>query len=246
MRSLILSDIHGNMPALEAVATDAAGAYDDVICLGDIVGYGADPNEVTHWVRDHATHVIRGNHDRACTGDAAIDDFSDLAYHAALWTRRRLDAASCEYLKNLPQGPCAVNGFHFAHGSPRDEDEYIFSRQDAANQYGAMPGEVCFIGHTHVQGGFSLRKGRVWIIERPAENETETVLEIEPDTWYLLNPGSVGQPRDGDPRAAYAIHDSERRTVRFRRVPYDTEAAQGRILAAGLPPFLAARLAAGR
>jgi predicted phosphodiesterase len=246
VRCLILSDIHGNLPALEAAAADAAGDFDEVVCLGDIVGYGADPNEVARWVRDHAAHVIRGNHDRACTGDEAIEDFSDYAYAAAMWTRERLDEDCRAYLSRLPAGPLELHGFHIAHGSPRDEDEYIFTREDAAALYGALPAETCFIGHTHVQGGFAMRLGRVWVIPRTPSSADEAGLEMEADTWYLLNPGSVGQPRDGDPRAAYAICDSDTRMVRYRRVAYDIEEAQGRIVAAGLPMFLASRLALGR
>lgn len=246
MRWLILSDIHGNLPALESVLADAKGRCDALLCLGDIVGYGADPNAVTERIRETVPTVIRGNHDRACTGDPTIETFTDLAYSAAMWTRQVLTEENAGYLRSLPAGPIALDGFHIAHGSPRDEDEYVFTRQDAADQFSCLPSHVCFFGHTHVQGGFGLRRGRTWGLAKPDDAEQEAAHTLEPDTCYLVNPGSVGQPRDSDPRASYAIFDGEARTVHFRRVRYDIEAARKKILAAGLHPFLAARLVAGR
>lgn len=246
MLCLILSDIHGNLPALEAVLADARGRYEQLLCLGDVVGYGAQPNEVTELIRDQANIVIRGNHDRACTGDPTIESFSEAAYTAAMWTREELNSENAQYLRGLPAGPAAVDGFHIAHGSPRDEDEYVFNRDDAAAQYSSMPNHVCFFGHTHLQGGFGMRRGRTWMLARPQPKDSEAVLTLEPDTAYLINPGSVGQPRDLDPRAAYAIFDTEARQISFRRVKYKIPEAQKRILQAGLPQFLALRLAVGR
>lgn len=246
MRCLILADIHSNLIALEAVLADAAGSYDTVVCLGDVVGYGSNPNEVTAWVKANAALAIRGNHDRACSGDEAIEWFTAHARTAAFWTRSKLSPENQEYLRSLPAGPAALDGFHLVHGSPADEDEYIANKNEAAHQYASMPGEVCFFGHTHIQSGFAMRNGKAWTMDKPAPNDAARCYELEPDTWYLLNPGSVGQPRDGDPRAGYALYDTVKRVVAFHRVAYDVTTARKRIEAAGLPGFLASRLVLGR
>jgi predicted phosphodiesterase len=235
VRFLILSDIHANRHALEAVMEHARG-YDRILCLGDIVGYGADPNATADWVRANVPLVVRGNHDRACTGDPVIEEFSENAYCAAKWTERLLTEENRKWLSNLPRGPVPVDDFFLCHGSPADEDEYVTSSYEAAFQYRHMPGEVCFFGHTHLQGTFALRPGRVWYVAPDRD------LAIEPETGYLINPGSVGQPRDHDPRAAYAIYDSDARMVQFRRTKYDIAGAQKAIRRAGLPEYLAARL----
>lgn len=240
MRFLILSDIHANRQALEAVVEDAAGRYDRTVCLGDIVGYGAEPNATSDWVRTNVPVTVRGNHDRACTGDPVIEEFSDNAYCAAKWTAPLLTQENHEWLTGLPQGPLAVEDFFLCHGSPADEDEYVASTHEASYQYRHMPGKVCFFGHTHLQGTFAMRPGRVWY------QDPGTVLTVEPDTAYLINPGSVGQPRDHDPRAAYALYDSDAQIVQFRRTKYDVAGAQKAIRKAGLPDYLAARLAQGR
>ena len=240
MRFLILSDIHSNRHALEAVIEDAAGRYDRILCLGDVVGYGAEPNAAANWVRANVPVVVRGNHDRACTGDDVIEEFSENAYCAAKWTLPLLTQENHDWLAGLPQGPIAVEDFFLCHGSPAHEDEYVSSSHEASFQYRYMPGEVCFFGHTHLQGAFGMRPGRVWF-EDPQE-----VLAVEPETAYLINLGSVGQPRDHDPRAAYAVYDSDARIVQFRRTKYDIAGAQKAIRKAGLPDYLAARLEQGR
>lgn len=240
MRFLILSDIHSNRHALEAVAAAAAGRYDRILCLGDVVGYGAEPNAAANWVRANASIVVRGNHDRACTGDEVIEEFSENAYYAAKWTLPLLTQENHNWLEGLPQGPIPVDDFFLCHGSPGDEDEYVTSSYEASFQYRYMPGEVCFFGHTHLQGSFAMRPGRVWYAD------PDQVLTIEPQTAYLINPGSVGQPRDHDPRAAYAIYDSGARIVEFHRANYDIAGAQAAIRKAGLPDYLAARLELGR
>lgn len=246
MRLLILSDLHANLPALEAVAADSQGRFDQIVCLGDVVGYGADPNGVTLWTREHASATVRGNHDRACTGDPVIADFSENARIAALWTLRHLERPVFDYLRALPVGPLEVSGVFLSHGSPRDEDEYIVTKNDAAHLYRDLPGKVTFFGHTHIQIGFGMRRGKVWLLPPPDLTDEEMVFQLEPETFYLLNPGSVGQPRDADPRAAYALYDCVTRCVTFRRVPYNVSAAQNKILASKLPVFLAKRLSMGR
>jgi len=246
VRFLILSDIHGNKHALDAVLAAAEGQYEQVVCLGDIVGYGAHPNEVTGWVKGNVSTVIRGNHDRACCGDEALEWFNLPAQQAALWTLAQLSEEHLRYLQELAAGPVAVANFWAVHGSPADEDEYITEKADAQVAARYMPGDICFFGHTHYQGGFGVRRGRVWELDRPKGGDSERCYQLENDTSYLLNPGSVGQPRDHDPRAAYALFDSTTKTVMLRRAGYPVEAAQQAIRAAGLPAWLADRLRAGR
>lgn len=246
MRVLILSDIHANLTALEAVLADCAGGYDRVVCLGDIVGYGAEPNEVTGWVRANVSAIVRGNHDKACTGDPCLLEFNPAARDAAEWTRTVLEPENFTYVRDLPAGPLDAGGFFLSHGSPRDEDEYVITREDALMLRGALPGDVNFFGHTHVQVGFGLRPGRGWLLAPPRFNQQERTYELEPDACYLLNPGSVGQPRDADPRAAYAIFDTEGKTLTLRRTSYNVTLTQARILKAGLPHVLADRLMVGR
>jgi len=246
VRLLILSDLHANLHALEAVVADSNGEFDQIVCLGDVVGYGADPNEVTGWVRERVSAIVRGNHDRACTGDPVISGFSANAQTAALWTLRHLKPGAFDYLRALPTGPLEVTGVFLSHGSPRDEDEYIVTKHDAARLYRDLPGEVTFFGHTHIQIGFGMRKGKVWLLPPPDLTDLEMIYQLEPESFYMLNPGSVGQPRDADPRAAYAIYDCATRSVTFRRTPYDVAAAQKKILGAKLPVFLAKRLSSGR
>ena len=239
MAYLILSDIHSNREALDTVVADARGRYDQVLCLGDIVGYGADPNYTAGWVRKHATAAIRGNHDKMCSGLETPEGHVGAARAAAEWTRGQLDAANVEYLKNLPRGPLRVADFEMVHGSPLDEDEYLIHAGDVAMAREGLAAQVTFFGHTHLQGGFLLaRRGIRRILP-------EGVLELEPDHLYLINPGSVGQPRDMDSKAAYAIYSPENRTVEYRRVKYDIQKAAQKILDAGLPPVLAGRLYEG-
>ena len=245
MRYLIISDIHSNWEALEAVLADAAGDYDTIVCCGDIVGYGADPNAATDWVRKNVAAVVRGNHDKAATGSAAIEWFNAAATAATLWTRDSLDADNLAYLTELPEGPVLVNGFQVVHGSPLDEDEYIVTPGHAAQLYGYLGAAVTFFGHTHLQGGFLVHRNGTRIVERMSPTEREKTEVLSDDFASLINPGSVGQPRDGDPRAAYAIYVPEEKSVRYRRVSYDIDTAQRKIIDAGLPALLAHRLALG-
>lgn len=241
MRYLILSDIHSNLEALEAVLADAAGLYQQVVCLGDIVGYGADPNEVTAWVRQNCEAVIRGNHDRACTGMSDLRFFNPIAKAAAEWTQAQLSADHLSYLKDLPMGPLAADGFQLVHGAPSNEDSYLITAEDAWLQFDLMESDTVFFGHTHIQGGFS-RNG---VSPDVKDIDPHDVLSIQEGVDFLINPGSVGQPRDNDWHAAYAIYDAATRQVEFRRCPYDVDTAQRKIVDAGLPPALAERLGLG-
>lgn len=238
MRYLILSDIHGNLEALQAVLAQAEGQYDLILNCGDLVGYGPDPNAVIETCRQRCAFVIRGNHDKASAGLSDLDWFNPVARASAVWTADALLKENLEWLRNLPPGPAEVEDFHLVHGSPADEDEYIVSipdARDAASQAGVA---LSFFGHTHLQGGFEVHR--------------ENARAIPPD-WvqvgngsvWLINPGSVGQPRDGDPRAAYAIYNSDTRSVTYERASYPIETTYRKILGAGLPEMLGIRLFRG-
>jgi diadenosine tetraphosphatase ApaH/serine/threonine PP2A family protein phosphatase len=248
MRYLILSDIHANLEALDAVLAQAPRAsFDRVLVLGDIVGYGADPNGVVNRVRAlEADATIRGNHDKVASGVESAESFNHAARYAALWTLNNLTEENRAYLTSLPLGPLVIDDLiEICHGSPDDEDEYIFEHVDAVEALRASTQQVCFFGHTHVAIVYWLSASDFDVIlASPLENETR--IHIEPDRRYLINPGSVGQPRDGDPRAAFATFDSETMDVVLYRVPYDVGGAQAKIAHAGLPEGLAKRLALGK
>ena len=251
MRILLLSDIHSNLEGLEACLA-AAPDYDLVVNLGDVVGYGANPNEVIERSKSLGTVFVRGNHDKAVSGLMDVEGFNPVAGLATLWTREQLTRSNLEWLRALPQGPLSLEelpGVQFVHGSALDEDEYTVSLRDAIAPLITNPVPVTFFGHTHLQGGFCLN-GEVGESYRPGYR---TVGQPESSDWpmrrerrYLVNPGSVGQPRDGDWRAAFAIFDSEAWIVTFYRIPYNVRVAQEKIMAANLPPRLATRLATGR
>ncbi len=246
MRYLILSDLHANTEALEAVLDQAAGRYDQAICCGDLVGYGADPNPIVEWVRAHCSTTVRGNHDKACTGMDDLEWFNPVAKTAALWTQQNLTPENAEWTRNLPKGPLTVGGFQVVHGSPFDEDEYVLAAEEAGQAFGYLESRLAFFGHTHVQGGFIWNHSRVETILRTSPRTDRQIMEIDPECAYLVNPGSVGQPRDGDPRAAYCLYDSDASMVTYFRAPYNIESAQEKIRDAGLPPILADRLIVGR
>jgi len=246
VRYLVLSDLHANWEALEAVAGEAAGHYDKAVCCGDLVGYAADPNAVVEWVRAHCEVVVRGNHDRACTGLDDLEWFNPVARAAALWTQHALIPELSAYTAELPRGPILLDGFEVVHGSPSDEDEYLLAASEAGHAFDYLESRLAFFGHTHVQGGFIWNQSRVETIGRVTARSGSEILEIDPECGYMINPGSVGQPRDGDPRAAYVIYDSAAHTAAYHRAPYDVETAQRKIREAGLPPILADRLLVGR
>lgn len=250
MRALILSDIHANLEALNAVL-DATPDFDALWNLGDVVGYGASPNQVIDLIRPKSQLTVRGNHDRVCCGLTSALGFNPVARAAAHWTHDELEPDNLMWLKALPQGPLQPEQAEVtcAHGSPLNEDQYILNMRDAWAPLQQMGTSITFFGHTHIQGGFS-QKGHDWHELRPQLpriNEASSwTMPIPEGTRHLINPGSVGQPRDCDWRAAFAIYDSEAQVIVFHRVPYDITASQGRILMAGLPERLAARLTEGR
>ncbi|HLI78285.1 MAG TPA: metallophosphoesterase family protein [Acidobacteriaceae bacterium] len=246
MRALVVSDIHGNLHALEAVLA-AAGPVDQIWNLGDAVGYGANPNEVIDLLRERAAVNVRGNHDRVCAGLTSSQGFNPVAAEAAAWTQAALRPENLTWLKAVPKGPVRAEGnATCVHGSPLDEDHYILSMRDAWTPLQRMGTPVTFFGHTHVQGAF-LQQGADWEELHPEFGAGEAYeVRLAEGMRVLINPGSVGQPRDRDARAAFAIFDSEEQTLEFRRVPYDVRGAQAAIRAAGLPERLAQRLEAGR
>jgi diadenosine tetraphosphatase ApaH/serine/threonine PP2A family protein phosphatase len=255
MRLLLLSDIHSNIEALES-CLDAAPEHDRVMNLGDVVGYNASPNEVCDRVRAMGSPVVRGNHDRACSGLSSLTEFNLVAAMSARWTQMALQADHLDWLRNLPPGPLRSDelpGLEFVHGSPRHEDEYVLNNSTAGMDF-HLPGhsDVIFFGHTHLQGGFAYKDGktRPFVPAYPSsEGVVHSQMIIDPGERYLINPGSVGQPRDNDWRAAFALYETNGKgpaSVTFCRAPYDVQQAQARILAANLPERLATRLALGR
>lgn len=246
MHYLILSDIHANLEALVAVLADARGEYDQIVCCGDLVGYGADPNAVCDWARENLHTVVRGNHDKACARPAVAGCFNPRAQASTAWTRAALSSENLAHVAALPQGPAEIVGAHLVHGSPIDEDEYVLSEQEVVRATARLRPGIYFFGHSHMQGGFQTDWKGVRRLPHPDASTAERTFTLGPDRLYLINPGAVGQPRDGDPRAGYAIYRPEERVVHLRRVAYDIQRAQAKIRQAGLPTSLADRLAAGR
>jgi len=250
MRVLVISDIHANLDALEAVLA-AAPPHDTVWNLGDSVGYGASPNEVIEAIRALGVVFVRGNHDRACCGLLPLDDFNPIASRAAQWTQETLTPEHTTWLQALAHGPLSPNGptVSVMHGSPADEDEYLISMRDAWGPLQTVEAQFNFFGHTHIQGGFFIDGGVLFKLA-PAyktRNGAEICeIKLKKNGRYLINPGSVGQPRDNDWRAACALYDEDRNTISFLRIPYDVRAAQIKIIRAGLPDRLAYRLREGR
>lgn len=251
MRALIVSDIHSNIDALEAVL-EMAPPHDVVWNLGDVVGYGASPNAVIERVRQIGTVFVRGNHDRACCGMTSAEHFNPIALNAVRWTQRQLTEDGLEWLRQIPRGPIMPDGPQVScvHGSPLDEDQYLLSTRDAWQQIDHTKTRLTFFGHTHVQGGFGATAEGEWFPLKPVysqDQEIETYdLDLRETATYLVNPGSVGQPRDRDWRAACAVYDDATHRLTFCRMPYDVRIAQMRIQRAGLPDVLGSRLRSGR
>jgi len=237
----VISDIHGNLEALEAVLEDAGReSVDRIICLGDVVGYGADPNNCLDRVRSEAAAAVLGNHDAAAVDLTLAEGFNEVARKAIQWTSETLREDNREVLRTLPMFFVAA-GAHFVHASP-DEPQawhYVQTEEEAWASLEACAEPICFIGHSHVPFRVLVRGGRLEALESP-------VVEMKPDDRVLVNVGSVGQPRDGDWRASYAIFDEKAGRRLARRVEYDIERATRKIREAGLPEVLAARLAVGQ
>jgi predicted phosphodiesterase len=249
MRFLILADIHANLEALQVCLADAqARGYDHTLVLGDLVGYGPDPNAVIACVRAlEPAAIVRGNHDKVACGLEPPEGFNKIARRAAFWTSDTLTASHRNWLAALPQGPCQVDdAIEICHGSPFDEDAYVFDELDALRALKAAKRPLCLFGHTHHTIAFERAPDSMEAVGPSAESDEESLLALRDGFTYLVNPGAIGQPRDGDPRAAYAIVDAGRACVELFRLPYPVEETQAKIVAAGLPQVLAARLALGR
>ena len=245
MRYLVLTDIHANLEALEAVLADS-GEFDAVLCLGDLVGYGPNPNECVDRVRELPGLVcLAGNHDWAALGRLDLGSFNSEARKAAEWTAEQLRDDVRSYLEELSP-KLETEDFALAHGSPRDPIwEYLVVEQQGPPNFEEFSGPFCFVGHTHVPRTFLETKNGDAVgteIELP---EAGDELDLADGERRIVNPGGVGQPRNGDPRAAYGIWDSDTGIFTFRRVPYDVPATQKKIRDAGLPGVLATRLRLG-
>ena len=247
MRYLVLTDIHANLEALESCLSDARDRNcDQTLVLGDLVGYGADPNAVIDRVIAlKPLAIVRGNHDKVACGVEQAEGFNAVAKSAAKWTLDVLTPQNRDWLAALPQGPTLVDDLvEICHGSPFDEDAYIFDELDAVRALKVSTRPLCIFGHTHYPVTFELSGETIeGVGSSPA---AESRVQLRDGCKYLINPGSIGQPRDGDPRAAYAIVDTSERRVELFRAKYPMEAAQAKIIEAGLPEVLAQRLAVGR
>jgi diadenosine tetraphosphatase ApaH/serine/threonine PP2A family protein phosphatase len=240
VRYAILSDIHANLEALQAVLADATSQADALLCLGDVVGYGADPGPCLELVGARAEAIVGGNHERAVAGLLDLAWFNRYARAAAEWTQERLDTDHRAYLAALPL-TAETNGATLVHASPSrpEEWDYLLTAQDGYDAFPAFATRLCFVGHSHRPAVWSLGSSGRDFDGRP------TTVVLEAGRRYIVNVGSVGQPRDRDPRAAYAVWDPEARRVTIRRVAYDLAGARRKIVAAGLPRFLADRLTIG-
>ncbi len=245
MRALVVSDLHSNAEALKAVMNRVRRKkFEQIICLGDFVGYGAQPNQVLDVMRTFKARklYIRGNHDRVAAGVEDGEGFNQAAKQAALWTRDRLSVPNRRFLEKLPLGPVLRNGVMVCHGSPHDEDEYVFNEHHARIVFDQHDAKIILYGHTHMPVIFEMsEEGRV----QGFAVRGDAIVRLDPSMRYLINPGSVGQPRDRNPRASFMILDAKKHTVQFFRVEYDVEKTQLSILKAGLPRILADRLTHG-
>ncbi|HEU5425167.1 MAG TPA: metallophosphoesterase family protein [Nitrolancea sp.] len=241
-RILVLSDVHGNLVALEKVL-EAAGPVDAIWSLGDIVGYGPRPRECVDRIRDICPDVsLIGNHDWACIGRLSLEDFNPIARFASYWTTMQLTAEHLQYLESLPNRMIDQD-WTLVHGSPRHPVwEYVYNARIAALNFPLLDTRICFLGHTHVQ--MYIREEDALANLPPRQPIEGQVLDLSQGR-FMLNPGAVGQPRDGDPRAAFAIFEPEALRVTFRRVAYDVAETQAQMRAEGLPESLASRLKLG-
>ena len=247
MRYLVISDIHANLEAYDTVIAEATRlGYDKVLVLGDLVGYGADPNAICQRVRElKAEALIRGNHDKVGSGVESPEGFNAVARNAIRWTFDNLSNENRDWLAALPEGPMIVDDMiEICHGTPFDEDAYVFDDLDALRAMHAARRPLCLFGHTHVQVGHYLSRDQFGLAS--ADDTRPLSIALEEPNRYLVNPGSVGQPRDGDPRAGFGIVDTTAREVTIYRVEYAIAKSQARIVQEGLPDVLAHRLALGR
>ncbi len=242
MRIAILADIHSNLEALEAVLRDVAekGGADEYWCLGDIVGYGPDPRACLALVREKCCHVVAGNHDLAAVGEIDISNFNPEAAHACLWTSNQLDESELSYLRSLVM-EITTDEFTLVHGSPRDPAwEYIISAQSAKENFPGFQTPFCLVGHSHIPLVFEEGHRGVKFV-----HPVPQVIKLDEER-LIINPGSAGQPRDGDWRASYMIFDSREKRIELRRLGYNVTITQEKMRKAGLPSHLIRRLSRGQ
>jgi predicted phosphodiesterase len=245
MRYLIFADIHGNLEAFLAVLKYIQKKkIDHYLFLGDMVGYGASPNEIIQKIQTlKPLSLIRGNHDKAVCGLDSVETFNPIAASAIFWTKEKILKKNFNYLCRQKQGPQFIQDtITICHGAPFDEDYYIFGEFDAAEAFEHIKTPLCFFGHTHFPFVYAEKDS---IVEGTFIEGEANEVKLEKDVRYLINPGSVGQPRDRNPHASFAIYDSETRLLKFQRLEYNIEEAQRKILAERLPPALAERLSLG-
>lgn len=241
-RFAVFGDIHSNLEALNAVLGDARkNGVARFVCTGDVVGYGADPSACIQRIQEIGAEAVKGNHDEYCSGGHVPDDVNPIARDAILWTAEQLSTRETEWLLDRPM-QWQVEDLAVAHSTfePGCNWPYIFNAQNAEPSLHLQPAPVAFFGHTHYPSVFVQNRSGA-VLQKKAEK-----IRVRRDSRYLINPGSVGQPRDRDPRASYAVYDPTLRTVEIRRVEYDITAAQKKIRAAGLPVRNADRLQVGR
>lgn len=240
MLILVISDIHANLAAFEAVLADADGQWDTIWCLGDIIGYGPNPNECIDLLQQYDHISLSGNHDWAVLGKLDISSFNDEAQTAVRWTQSVLRDDVRTYMESLPTTLLKAP-FTLVHASPRQPVwEYVLDAYTAAANFSYFDTPYCLVGHTHVPGAFEQENNRI-VIRHPEYNDARTL----PDSRSIINPGSVGQPRDSDPRAAYALLDLAARTWEYRRVDYSFEQTQEQMRQVGMPEKLVVRLGLG-
>ena len=245
MRYFVFSDVHANLEAFNAVLSAIAEEQvDRIVFLGDIVGYGAQPNEVVdRLIELKPDAMVRGNHDKVIAGIEDGRSFQNLAHASAMWSRVQIRPDNRAYLQRMPQGPITLEEeIQIAHGSPHDEDFYIMGHWDAQPILRQSQSRIVFYGHTHLPMIYSTESK----FSQCYPEDDEFYYGLAEDKRYLINPGSVGQPRDLNPQASFAILDTDENIVCIKRVGYDIQAAQRKIREAGLPPWHADRLAAGR
>lgn len=241
MRYAILSDVHGNLESLER-ALASAGQAEAVVSLGDVVGYGPNPNECVAALASRCRHAVLGNHDLAAVENYGVENFNRAARTAIGWTQGVLAESSREWLNSLPY-ELRFPGFLLVHGAPVNYFEYILDKESAAAAFARTDAEIVFVGHTHIAQYWS-RDAEGGIGHRHMQHGGD--LRLEPQTRYIIDVGSVGQPRDLNPLASFVLYDSDERTVRWIRYPYPIELVQQKMREAGLPPYLVDRLSLGR
>lgn len=242
MRYIIFSDLHSNLEALNQFEKEIESiAHDKIVCLGDIVGYGADPNPCVEWVMKNADFFVAGNHDWAAVNKTDTTYFNSYAYQSCLWTRKKLTEKNKEFLRALPLDH-AEGGVYWVHASPYKPEvwHYVTSKTGGKRNFKNFEAPICFVGHSH----------KPIILEQTADGEVNDyvsdIWNIEPENRYIFNDGSLGQPRDGNPDPAFMVYDSEEKTVKIHRFKYDLNSVQEKIYDSGLPSDLAERLTQGR